>query len=89
MPLKENLVNVVQISKWPKCRRKPSQKEKAILTAYFKEQLTLFQNKKLDAVKTLSIGASELNRAIDLNKSAALMKVVSTIYNLEEAITKS
>jgi hypothetical protein len=69
--------------------RKPSQKEKAILTAYFKEQLALFQNKKLDAVKTLAIGASELNRAIDLNKSAALMKVVSTIYNLEEAITKS
>lgn len=69
--------------------RKPSQKEKAILTAYFKEQLTLFQNKKLDAIKTLAIGASEVNRAIDLNQSAALMKVISTIYNLEEAITKT
>ena len=69
--------------------RKPSVKEKAILTAYFKEQLALFKNNKLDAEKTLSIGASPFNQQVDRNESAALMKVVSTIYNMEEALTKT
>jgi len=69
--------------------RKPSQKEKTILMDYFKEQLALFKNKKLDAEKTLTVGASDVNREVDLNESAALMKVVSTIYNMEEAITKT
>ncbi len=69
--------------------RKASLKEKTILTNYFNEQLALFKNKKLDADKTLSIGASPINKQVDLNESAALMKVVSTIYNMDEAITKT
>ncbi|MBL7817182.1 MAG: PSD1 domain-containing protein [Saprospiraceae bacterium] len=69
--------------------RKPSEKEQKILKSYFEEQLVLFKNKKLDAEKTLSIGASPINKQVDLNESAALMKVVSTIYNMEEAITKT
>ena len=69
--------------------RKPSKKEKTILTEYFNEQLVLFKNNKLDAGKTLTIGASPINKQVDLNESAALMKVVSTIYNMEEAITKT
>jgi hypothetical protein len=69
--------------------RKATAKEKTILTNYFNEQLVLFKNKKLDAEKTLSIGASPINKQVDLNESAALMKVVSTIYNMDEAITKT
>jgi hypothetical protein len=69
--------------------RKPSNKEKDILKDYFKEQLDLFKNKKLDAEKTLAIGASTINKQVDLDMSAALMKVVSTIYNMDEAITKT
>lgn len=69
--------------------RKPTSKETAILKDYFNEQLALFKNKKLDAEKTLAIGASPINTQVDLNESAALMKVVSTIYNMEEAITKT
>ena len=69
--------------------RKASSKEKAILTNYFNEQLALFKNKKLDAEKTLTIGASLINKQVDLAMSAALMKVVSTIYNMDEAITKT
>lgn len=69
--------------------RKPSDKERAILKDYFNEQLTLFKNKKLDAEKTLAIGALPINTQVDLNESAALMKVVNTIYNMEEAITKT
>ncbi len=69
--------------------RKASSKEQSILAEYFNEQLVLFKNKKLDAVKTLSIGASPINKQVDLAMSAALMKVVSTIYNMDEAITKT
>jgi hypothetical protein len=69
--------------------RKPSKKEKEILTTYYLEQLALFNNQKLNAEKTLAIGKSSINKQVDLNESAALMKVVSTIYNMEEAITKT
>jgi len=70
------------------CRR-ASKKEMEILSGYYTEQLQLFKSKQLDAKKTLSIGEKPLNHQLDLNVSAALMKVVSTIYNMEEAITKS
>lgn len=69
--------------------RNASNKELEILKAYYTEQLALFQSKKLDALKTLSIGDSPINRNLNLEESAALMKVVNTIYNLEEAITKT
>jgi Protein of unknown function (DUF1553)/Protein of unknown function (DUF1549)/Planctomycete cytochrome C len=69
--------------------RKATAKEKTILTNYFNDQLTLFKDKKLDAEKTLNIGASPINKQVDLATSAALMKVVSTIYNMDEAITKT
>lgn len=69
--------------------RKASQKEQSILTEYYNEQLALFKNKKLDAGKTLKIGASPLNKQVDADMSAALMKVVTTIYNMDETITKT
>jgi Protein of unknown function (DUF1553) len=69
--------------------RKASPKEQNILTEYYNEQLALFKNKKLDAEKTLENGASPLNKDVDADMSAALMKVVSTIYNMDEAITKT
>lgn len=69
--------------------RKASPKELKILEDYYAEQLQLFREKKLNALKTLSVGDSPLNRKLDLDESAALMKVVNTIYNMEEAITKT
>ena len=69
--------------------RKASPKEMGILSAYYTEQLQLFRDKKLNALKTLVVGDSPVNRALDLDESAALMKVVNIIYNMEEAITKS
>jgi hypothetical protein len=69
--------------------RKASAKEMEILKGYYAEQLQLFKDKKLVAMKTLSIGDSPVNRNLDLDESAALMKVVNTIYNMEEAITRS
>ena len=69
--------------------RPASKKEMEILTGYYTEQLDLFKTRQLDAKKTLMVGAKPFNDQLDLNVSAALMKVVSTIYNMEEAITKS
>lgn len=70
------------------CRR-PSSKEMGILETYYKDQLAQFTGHKLDAQKTLAVGDSPVNKQLDPAASAALMKVVNTIYNLEEAITKS
>ena len=68
--------------------RNTSPKEMKILKDYYAEQLQAFREQKLNALKTLSIGESPVQKNLDLNESAALMKVVNTIYNMEEAITK-
>ena len=69
--------------------RKPTNKELSILKNYYTEQLQLFQQKKLDALTTLKVGEYPLNEKLDKDISAAMMKVVNMIYNMEEAITKS
>jgi len=67
--------------------RKPNEKEITLLTNYYNEELkTLKMN---DAEKLLAVG--EYPPPINMDKKivAAMMKVISTIYNLEETITKS
>ncbi|MBL7697483.1 MAG: PSD1 domain-containing protein [Chitinophagaceae bacterium] len=69
--------------------RQPSANEMNILKDYYDEQLQLFQNKKLDPEEILQQG--EYPRTVNADKAttAALMKTINTIYNMEEAITKS
>jgi hypothetical protein len=67
--------------------RKPSQKELDILTVYYNNQLLKLDEKT--AEKMTSIGEYPVVRKVDRKKLAALTLVVSTIYNLEETITKS
>jgi hypothetical protein len=67
--------------------RHPQEKELAILTAYYNEELKAI--KKSDAEKLLSVGEYPLPVNVDKITLAAMMKVVDTIYNLEEAITKT
>jgi Protein of unknown function (DUF1553)/Protein of unknown function (DUF1549)/Planctomycete cytochrome C len=69
--------------------RLPSEKEMTILTNYFKDQLQQFKLKKLDAAVTIKAGEYKIDDTLDVNMTAALMKVINTIYNMEEAITKS
>jgi hypothetical protein len=80
--------NIRQAFKLIICRN-PSSNEERILNEYFNEQMIEFRSGRLDATKTLKVGEYPVNKKIDPNTSAALMKVISTIYNLEEAITKS
>ena len=68
--------------------RKPTGKEEKILQDYYNEQLQLFQQKKLNAAITLRAGEYPMSEKLDVNQSAALMKVINTIYNMEEAIVK-
>jgi Protein of unknown function (DUF1553)/Protein of unknown function (DUF1549)/Planctomycete cytochrome C len=69
--------------------RKPSGKELKTLEDYYNEQLQEFAQKKLNAQKTLEAGEYTLNKNIDINNTAAMVKVLNIIYNLEETITKS
>ena len=68
--------------------RQPSEKEIKLLEDYYNEQLPLFQQKKLNAAVTLKVGEYPMNKKLDANQTAALMKVVNTIYNMEEAMVK-
>jgi len=67
--------------------RHPSEKELGILQAYYDDQLTSFREKKLDAGKTLAVG--EYRSCGNKDQTAALMKTIELLYNLEETITKT
>ena len=68
--------------------RKATEKELLILKNYYTEQLELFQQKKLEARITLNMGEYPLDRNLDQDILAAMMKTVNMIYNMEEAIVK-
>ncbi|MGZ3835956.1 MAG: DUF1553 domain-containing protein, partial [Mucilaginibacter sp.] len=67
--------------------RKPTDKEMAILTSYYADQLKMIT--KQGANKLLNVGEYPIPANMDKITLAAMMKVVDTIYNLEEAITKT
>ena len=69
--------------------RKPSDKEMKILSGYYDDELQLYRQKKLDAKITITVGEYPLNQKVDAQKTAALMKTIVTIYNMEESITKT
>ncbi len=69
--------------------RHPDAKELQILQDYYYDQLNLFKQKQLGADTTLKQGEYPHDDKLDENSEAALMKVISMIYNLEEAITKT
>ncbi|MBZ5859115.1 PSD1 and planctomycete cytochrome C domain-containing protein [Flavihumibacter profundi] len=67
--------------------RKPVAKEMEVLTNYYNKEV-----KSIDqptAEKMLAVGEYPVPANIDSQKLAAFMRVVTTIYNLEETITKS
>lgn len=69
--------------------RTPTSKQLNILSDYYQEQVQQFNSKKLDAGKTLNVGEYAQDERTNKNELAALMKVIVTIYNMEEAITKT
>lgn len=63
--------------------------EKQLLAEYFDEEQTYFQANPANARELLAVG--EYERITELNeiRTAALMQVIHTIYNMEEAIMKT
>jgi cytochrome c553 len=69
--------------------RKPVKKEMDLLSNYYKDQLTLFNNKKELAEKTIRAGEYPYNHnSSNITEVAALMRVINLIYNMEEAIVR-
>jgi hypothetical protein len=68
--------------------RHPTKKESSVLADYYNDQLKTFQTKQQDARKTLDIGEYPQAKT-DPAATAALMKVIELIYNLEETITRT
>jgi len=67
--------------------RNPSEKEVKVLNSSFEEELKTLTEQT--AEELLSIGEYPIPKNVDRVTLAAMMQVVNTIYNLEEAITKS
>jgi Protein of unknown function (DUF1553) len=67
--------------------RKPTDKEMSILNVYYADQLRSVN--KQSAAKLLNVGEYPIPPELDKITLAAMMQVVDTIYNLEEAITKT
>lgn len=59
-----------------------------ILQNYFNEEKANFEKLKSKAASLINVGEFRHERIDDTGSLAALMQVVETIYNLEEAVTK-
>ncbi|MCH5598588.1 PSD1 and planctomycete cytochrome C domain-containing protein [Niabella ginsengisoli] len=69
--------------------RQPETKELDILKKYYKDQLNLFSKKKEVAQNVIDVGEyPHKGNPTDIAKTAALMRVITMIYNMEEAIVK-
>jgi hypothetical protein len=69
--------------------RPTSPAEKALLMDYLKEEKIRFATNQQQAEKFINVGEYPHQQIEDQTALAALMQVVHTIYNMEEAITKS
>ena len=69
--------------------RQPDEKEKALLTTYFQDELKRFSGNPEAAGKFVEVGEFPRQETENQTEVAALMQVIHTIFNMEEAITKS
>ncbi|HZK64560.1 MAG TPA: PSD1 and planctomycete cytochrome C domain-containing protein [Puia sp.] len=69
--------------------RKPNVQELKILNDYYSGQIQTFSQEKQNAGKLLSVGEFPENNKVNKISAAAMMQVITMIYNLEETITKS
>lgn len=67
--------------------RTPKEKELEVLTKYYNTQLSTLQTPEIN--KTVEVGEFPIAENIDRKAVAAMARVIATIYNLEETLTKS
>ncbi|NQX39552.1 Planctomycete cytochrome C [Pedobacter steynii] len=68
--------------------RNPNEREIKLLSSYYNDQLKVFA-KNSKAEKVLAVGEFPIPEKINKQSLAAMMEVMTTIYNLEETITKT
>ena len=69
--------------------RQPEKHELEILLRGYEEEFERYSANPAEAKKYLQVGAYPQNKNLDVIACAAMMHVVSIIYNLDEAISKS
>jgi hypothetical protein len=69
--------------------RKPTEKEIKLLSSYYNDQLSSFKKEQSRADKLLSIGEYPNPEKMNKFSVAAMMQVITALYNLEETITRS
>jgi hypothetical protein len=69
--------------------REPTANELRLLLEYYDTELVKFKKDKIKAQKVLNAGELAHEKSVKVEQAAALMQVISTIYNMEETITKS
>ena len=69
--------------------RQPEKHELEILLQGYEEEFERYSANPAEAKKYLQVGAYPQNKRLDVIACAAMMHVVSIIYNLDEAISKS
>lgn len=69
--------------------RQPTDKEMQLLKKYYSEEASAFAQQKGNAAKVLNVGEFPHEPKADKVRAAALMRVINTLYNMEETITKS
>lgn len=69
--------------------RQPTEKEMKLLTDYYNTEASLFSKNKKEAFKVLNVGEHPHEAKVNESQAAALMRVINTLYNMEETITKS
>ena len=85
LPLEEKVEKAFQLIL---CRQ-PDEKEKALLTTYFQDEFKRFSGNPEAAGKFIEVGEFPRQETENQTEVAALMQVIHTIFNMEEAITKS
>ncbi|MEJ1237857.1 PSD1 and planctomycete cytochrome C domain-containing protein [Chryseolinea sp. T2] len=69
--------------------RNPRQNELSILTSYYDDELKIFKADQNKANQLIHVGEYKWIEGEDAPTVAALMQVIHTMYNMEEAITKN
>ena len=69
--------------------RMPKEKEKQLLKSYFENEKKLTASKSSETESFIKTGEFKSKNISDHSSMAALMKVIMTIYNMEETIMKT
>lgn len=68
--------------------RKAEEKELSILQKYLEDERKYFDAEPQKAEENLEVGEYKQEKIIDVAGTAALMQIIRTLYNMDEAITK-